>query len=92
MQNIEIKKQFLGIRGMDAKKLVKVVRIALYIKWIKDMVEIWQKYFLEAPVKHRKVFCSLLIGPITLGKYLNTGLIKCVNVGGEMVPTKMQDQ
>lgn len=52
------------------------------------MVEIWQKYFLEAPVKHREVFCSPLIVPITLGKYLNTGLIKCVNVGGEMAPTK----
>lgn len=44
------------------------------------------KYFLEAPVKHREVFCSPLIGPITLGKYLDTGLIKCVNVGGEMAP------
>ena len=27
-----------------------------------------------------------MIGPITLGKYLDTGLIKCVNVGGEMSP------
>ncbi len=46
------------------------------------------KAFLEAPVKHREVFCSPLIGPISLGKYLDTGLIKCVNVGGEMAPTK----
>lgn len=43
-------------------------------------------YFLEAPLKHREVFCSPLIRPITLGKYLDTGLIKCVNVGGEMAP------
>lgn len=43
-------------------------------------------YFLEAPLKHREVFCSPLIAPITLGKYLDTGLIKCVNVGGEMAP------
>lgn len=42
--------------------------------------------FLAAPVKHREVFCSPLIAPITLGKYLDTGLIKCVNVGGEMSP------
>lgn len=41
-------------------------------------------YFLDAPLKHREVFCSPLIAPITLGKYLDTGLIKCVNVGGEM--------
>lgn len=26
--------------------------------------------------------------PITLGKYLDTGLIKCINVGGEMAPIK----
>lgn len=44
------------------------------------------KAFLKAPVKHREVFCSPLIAPITLGKYLDTGLIKCVNVGGEMAP------
>lgn len=43
-------------------------------------------YFLDAPIAHREVFCSPLIGPITLGKYLDTGLIKCVNVGGEMAP------
>lgn len=43
-------------------------------------------HFLDAPLKHREVFCSPLIGPITLGKYLDTGLIKCVNVGGEMAP------
>ena len=43
-------------------------------------------YFLNAPLKHREVFCSPLIAPITLGKYLDTGLIKCVNVGGEMAP------
>lgn len=41
-------------------------------------------YFLEVPLKHREVFCSPLIAPISLGKYLDTGLIKCVNVGGEM--------
>ena len=43
-------------------------------------------FFLDAPLKHREVFCSPLIAPITLGKYLDTGLIKCVNVGGEMAP------
>lgn len=43
-------------------------------------------HFINAPVKHREVFCSPLIGPITLGKYLDTGLIKCVNVGGEFAP------
>lgn len=53
-----------------------------------EMADIRLKHFLEAPVKHREVFCSPLIGPITLGKYLDTGLIKCVNVGGEMAPTK----
>lgn len=31
-------------------------------------------YFLDAPLKHREVFCSPLIAPITLGKYLDTGL------------------
>ncbi|MCM1368680.1 MAG: phage Gp37/Gp68 family protein [Roseburia sp.] len=40
-------------------------------------------HFLEAPLAHREVFCSPLIAPMTLGKYLDTGLIKCVNVGGE---------
>lgn len=49
-----------------------------------EMADKRLKYFLEAPVKHREVFCSPLIGPISLGKYLDTGLIKCVNVGGEM--------
>ncbi|MBQ8381711.1 MAG: DUF5131 family protein [Clostridia bacterium] len=43
-------------------------------------------FFLAAPLKHREVFCSPLIAPISLGKYLDTGLIKCVNVGGEMAP------
>lgn len=43
---------------------------------------------LKAPVKHREVFCSPLIGPMTLTKYLDTGLIKCVNVGGEMALIK----
>ena len=43
-------------------------------------------FFLDAPLRHREVFCSPLIAPITLGKYLDTGLIKCVNVGGEMAP------
>lgn len=43
-------------------------------------------FFLDAPLKHCEVFCSPLIAPITLGKYLDTGLIKCVNVGGEMAP------
>ncbi|MDE7268997.1 MAG: hypothetical protein K2N81_00815, partial [Acetatifactor sp.] len=47
------------------------------------MADIRLKHFLEAPVKHREVFCSPLIGPISLAKYLDTGLIKCVNVGGE---------
>ncbi len=51
-----------------------------------EMADIRLKHFLEAPVKHREVFCSPLIGPITLGKYLDTGLIKCVNVGGEFAP------
>ncbi|MBD5489593.1 MAG: DUF5131 family protein, partial [Lachnospiraceae bacterium] len=51
-----------------------------------EMADIRLKHFLEAPVKHREVFCSPLIGPISLGKYLDTGLIKCVNVGGEMAP------
>lgn len=39
--------------------------------------------FWDAPLKHREVFCSSLIAPIKLDKYLDTGLIKCVNVGGE---------
>lgn len=43
-------------------------------------------YFLDAPLQHREVFCSPLIAPITLDKYLATGKIKCVNVGGEMAP------
>lgn len=51
-----------------------------------EMADIRLKHFLEAPVKHQEVFCSPLIGPISLGKYLDTGLIKCVNVGGEMAP------
>ena len=41
-------------------------------------------HFLDAPLKHREVFCSPLIAPISLGKYLDKGLIKCVNVGREM--------
>lgn len=41
-------------------------------------------HFLNAPLKHREVFCSPLIAPMTIGSYLDTGLIKCVNVGGEM--------
>ena len=53
-----------------------------------EMADIGLKHFLEAPVRHREVFCSPLIGPITLGKYLDTRLIKCVNVGGEMDPAK----
>ena len=57
-----------------------------------EMADIRLKHFLEAPVKHREVFCSPLIGPISLGKYLDTGLIKCVNVGGEMAPKKMLDR
>lgn len=48
------------------------------------MAGIRLKHFSEAPVKHREVFCSPLIGPISLGNYLDTSLIKCVNVGGEM--------
>lgn len=43
-------------------------------------------YFLDAPLAHREVFCSPLIAPMSLGKYLDTGLTKCVNVGGEMAP------
>lgn len=39
--------------------------------------------FLDAPLKHREVFCSPLISSMSLGKYLDTGLIQCVNVGGE---------
>ena len=39
-------------------------------------------HFLDAPLKHREVFCSPLIAPISLGGYLDTRLIKCVNVGG----------
>lgn len=53
-----------------------------------EMADKKLKHFLDAPVKHREVFCSPLIGPISLGKYLDTGLIKCVNVGGEMAPKK----
>lgn len=53
-----------------------------------EMADIRVKELLEAPVKHREVFCSPLIGPITLGKYLDTGLIKCINVGGEMTFVK----
>lgn len=45
-------------------------------------------FLLATPIKHREVFCSPLIGPITLKKYLDTGLIRCVNVGGEMAPIK----
>ena len=41
---------------------------------------------LAAPLRHREVFCSPLIGPIVLDEYLKTGLLKCVNVGGEMAP------
>ena len=45
-------------------------------------------FLLATPIKHREVFCSPLIGPITLKKYLDTGLIRCVNFGGEMAPIK----
>ena len=41
---------------------------------------------LAALVKHREVFCSPLVDPISLGKYLDTGMVKCVNVSGEMAP------
>lgn len=51
-----------------------------------EMADIRLKHFLAVPLKYRGVFCSPLIGPITLGKYLDTGLIDCVNVGGEMAP------
>ena len=51
-----------------------------------EMADIRLPYFLDAPLKHREVFCSPLISPIMLGQYLDTGLIKCVNVGGEMAP------
>lgn len=53
-----------------------------------EMADIRVKELLASPVKHREVFCSPLIGPITLGKYLDTGLIKCINVGGEMTLIK----
>ncbi|MGN0079573.1 MAG: DUF5131 family protein [Eggerthellaceae bacterium] len=46
-------------------------------------------YFLDVPMAHHEVFCSPLIGPMTLGKYLDTGLIQCVNVGGEMAPKNL---
>ncbi len=52
----------------------------------REMADKRLKYFLDAPLAHWEVFCSPLIGSITLGKYLNTGLIQCVNVGGEMTP------
>lgn len=51
-----------------------------------EMADIRLPHFLNAPLKHREVFCSPLIAPLKLGKYLDTGLIKCVNVGGEMSP------
>ena len=51
-----------------------------------EMVDKRLPYLLDAPLQHREVFCSPLIGPITLGKYLDTGLIRRVNVGGEMAP------
>ena len=44
-------------------------------------------YLLDAPLKHREVFCSPLIGEMKLDKYLDTSLIKSVNVGGEMAPS-----
>ena len=43
-------------------------------------------HLLDAPLVHREVFCSPLIAPITLNKYLDTGLLRCVNVGAEMAP------
>ena len=46
-------------------------------------------YFLDVPMAHHEVFCSPLIGPMTLGKHLDTGLIQCVNVGGEMAPKNL---
>ena len=46
-------------------------------------------YFLDVPMAHHEVFCSPLIGPMTLGEYLDTGLIQCVNVGGEMAPKNL---
>ena len=39
----KLKKQFRGIHGMDAKKQVRAVKIASYIKWIKDTEEILLK-------------------------------------------------
>ena len=53
-----------------------------------EMADIRVKELLASPVKHREVFCSPLIGQITLKKYLDTGLIKCINVGGEMTLIK----
>lgn len=42
------------------------------------------QYLLSAPIKHREVFLSPLIAPVQVTEYIKTGLIECVNVGGEM--------
>ena len=34
-----------------------------------EMADLRLKHFLEAPVKHREVFCSPLIGLISLGRF-----------------------
>lgn len=49
------------------------------------------KAFLSAPVKHREVFCSPLIGPISLGKYLDIGLIKWLMLVEKWLLQKMLD-
>ena len=51
-----------------------------------EMADIRILYLLKAPVKYRGIFCAPLIGKIELGKYLDIGLIDCVNVGGEHAP------
>lgn len=48
------------------------------------MERVFGKY--KSAESFKPCLSSPLIGPISLGKYLDTGLIKCVNVGGEMAP------
>lgn len=38
----KLEKQLFGIHGMAAKKQALAAKIALFIKWINDMVEIQQ--------------------------------------------------
>lgn len=37
----------------------------------------------DAPLKHRGVFCAPLIAPVSLAKWLDTGMIDEVSVGGD---------